>query len=206
MLVKVCGMTIAEQIGLLQGADFFGLIFAERSPRNAFGLQPDKLNDIPIPSVGVFVDEAPSRILQLATHYKFDIVQLHGSESPEMCRQLAENSLKVWKSVPISTMDDLKKIKAYIGIVDAIVLDAKTTGDTPYDGGTGRKFDWSVISHYDYETPFIVAGGVGPNDVEDLRNITNPHMLGVDINSRFELSPGNKDIISVNKFIKEIKR
>lgn len=199
--IKVCGMTCPAQMQSIQSADYIGLIFYELSPRNAFNTNQKEVRHLKIPKVGVFVDKSFSDIIRLANDFGVSVIQLHGNEPVELCRDIRQAGFKVWKAISVSQSDDLSNISRFSGSVDRILLDTPGTNF----GGTGKKFNWDLLTNYTYDIPFMLAGGIGPNDVCFLESIRHPFLAGFDINSRFEVSPGIKDISLVNRFIEQIK-
>ena len=165
--------------------------------------------------VGVFVDEAIETVCRLAADYALDYIQLHGSESPDYLRALraacsacgcATAAPQLIKAFNISTAEDLFQTAPYAGLADLFLFDTKGKSV----GGNGEKFDWSVLSAYDGDTPFLLSGGIGPNDAEALTSqfspLTSKKCIGIDLNSRFELAPGIKDVAALRKFLNEINR
>ena len=194
--IKVCGMAYPDNIHDVAALhpDYIGLIFHTSSPRNAYLLLP---TDLPagIRRVGVFVNRPASDILAIAAYYDLSAVQLHGDETPEFCQSLKGHGFEVWKAVGIETAEDFKAIERYD--VDRIVLDKKS----PSRGGTGRKFDWTLLEHYTAPTPFMLAGGIGPEDAQAVAIMDHPRLVGFDLNSRFESEPGVKDITLLKSFL-----
>jgi phosphoribosylanthranilate isomerase len=198
MIIKVCGMRDAENIREVEalGIDLMGFIFWPKSSRY--------VNERPayLPTqckrVGVFVDEDVNTIKKLANDYAIDYIQLHGSESPEYVQQL--RNWQVIKAFNIATTEDLEATKTYEGIVDYFLFDTKGKSV----GGNGEKFDWSVLEAYHGDTPFLLSGGIGPDDAERVRTFQHEKCIGIDLNSKFELSPALKDINKLQEFIKEL--
>ena len=198
MIIKVCGMRDAENIREVEalGIDLMGFIFWPKSSRY--------VNERPayLPTqckrVGVFVDENVNTIKKLANDYALDYIQLHGSESPEYVQQL--RNWQVIKAFNIATTEDLEATKTYEGIVDYFLFDTKGKSV----GGNGEKFDWSVLEAYHGDTPFLLSGGIGPDDAERVRTFQHEKCIGIDLNSKFELSPALKDINKLQEFIKEL--
>ncbi|WP_185851756.1 phosphoribosylanthranilate isomerase [Blattabacterium cuenoti] len=199
--IKICGVKLnIEKISNLF-PDFIGFIFYPYSPRfvgkNFF---PPKLKK-GILKTGVFVNESKENILKIGK--KLDFVQLHGTESPSYCEDLTQkNGLKLIKSFRIDDSFSFKKIKNYIYSCSYFLFDSQT----PFYGGSGKKFTWNKLYEYHFDTPFFLSGGIGIEDIENIKNFSHPKMFGIDINSRFEISPGNKDKTSINNFIKEIRK
>lgn len=198
--IKVCGMRDPENLELLcsLGPDYVGFIFYSESKRYV-GHRPDPLlfNLVPpgIQKVGVFVNEQLDAIIKRFEEHGLDLVQLHGHESPEFCRELTDAGIPLIKALaPDSSLFD------YAGVVQFFLF------DTPAAtwGGTGKKFDWDLLKGRSIPVPFLMSGGIGPRDVEAIRQIRQENFVGVDVNSRFELSPGLKDIGQLERFMKEL--
>ena len=150
--------------------------------------------------VGVFVNEDIERVKHIAGEFALDIIQLHGSESPEYAQQLRD--WKVIKAFNIATKEDLEATKPYEGAADYFLFDTKGKSV----GGNGEKFDWSVLADYVGETPFLLSGGIGPDDAARIKAFHHPRCIGIDLNSRFECSPGVKDIQKLSTFLKNVSR
>jgi phosphoribosylanthranilate isomerase len=148
--------------------------------------------------VGVFVDEEIQSVRRIADEYALDYIQLHGNESSEYCAQL--QGLHLIKAISVSSRNDIATYKTYEGLVEYFLFDTKC----PSVGGSGQQFDWSVLSAYDGSTPFLLSGGIGPDDAERIKSFHHPQCIGIDLNSRFELAPGLKDVIKLQAFIKEL--
>ena len=203
MEIKVCGIRTRQNLSYLNQADveMIGLIFFERSKR--FVEQGDvNFNDLKSVSkkkVGVFVNASEAYVKAKIAEYGLHAIQLHGEESPAYCK-VFKGTVEVIKAFSVS--DKLpNNIGVYLGAIDRVLFDTK---GVDY-GGNGIKFDWQILESYDFGIPFMVSGGIGPNDVEAIKNIKNPEMVGVDVNSKFELEPGLKNEAVLEKFIKEIK-
>ncbi len=150
--------------------------------------------------VGVFVDAAIDDVRQHIADYRLDIIQLHGHESSDFIRQfrlLCGDSIAIIKAFNIATKEDLDATVPYVGLVDYFLFDTKG----PSVGGNGEKFDWSVLEAYNGETPFLLSGGIGPNDAERILDYNHPKCIGIDLNSRFEIEPGIKDIVKLKTFL-----
>ena len=200
------------------GVNMIGLIFWPKSPRyvqsissNA-GIIPDLKNpaikDIStsdVSYVGVFVDEMPQNVVTQAYNYKLDYIQLHGNESPIYIDNLRNTlvpdilpNVKIIKALSINEEADILKWKTYEGHVDMFLFDTKNTQTV---GGTGKHFDWSLINLYDGNIPFLLSGGIGPDDAEAVKSFEHPMWVGIDLNSRFEKAPGMKDVDKLKAFI-----
>jgi phosphoribosylanthranilate isomerase len=207
MKIKVCGMREAANIAEVAplSPDFMGFIFYERSPRYAGGMPPRALDALPPQTkrVGVFVDAPEERVLETARRYSLDLVQLHGSEPPEMCAALRAGGIGVIKAFGIGSREDVERAAAYEGTCDYYIFD---TADTSH-GGTGRKFDHSLLESYSGPTPYLLSGGLGPEDAPALATAARKNTLcaGFDVNSRFETAPGTKDPDAIEQFMGTIK-
>lgn len=202
--------------------DFLGFIFYPKSPRYAQKAIPEaeliadtattaRHDDIEWRKpqrVGVFVDETPQAIIAHIHNDQLDYVQLHGHELPEMIDHLKRavisdnrHSLKVIKAFSISKPDDLLQTKAYEGIADLFLFDTPTESY----GGSGKKFDWQMLQAYDGHTPFLLSGGIGPEDTDRIRTFEHPQCIGIDLNSRFETAPGIKDVEALRQFTENLR-
>ncbi len=200
MIIKVCGMREAENIREVErlGIDLMGFIFWPKSSRYV-SKRPDYLPQ-QVKRVGVFVDEDPEEVKRLADNYSLDYIQLHGHETPEVISYLRTSaSPHPWmiKAFNIATEEDLSQTLPYEGLADLFLFDTK--GQSV--GGNGVKFNWDVLDAYQGSTPFLLSGGIGPDDAAQVNAFRHPKCIGIDLNSRFELSPGLKDIAKLKEFI-----
>ena len=223
MVIKVCGMRDARNIREVSqlGVDMIGMIFYPKSPRyvemqsSHAGIIPDYAKeDINIKSsksparVGVFVDDMVQNIVTRVVNYHLDYVQLHGNEPREMCENLRSTldpdirpGIKIIKAISVSDASDIQKYKEYVGAVDLFLFDTKCKTV----GGSGQQFDWQVLEQYDGEVPFLLSGGIGPEDASRLHAFHHPKCIGIDLNSRFEIEPGVKDVEKLKGFLNEIQ-
>lgn len=203
------------------GVDMIGMIFYPKSPRyvemqsSHAGIIPDYAKeDISIESsktparVGVFVDDMVQNIVTRVVNYHLDYVQLHGNEPREMCENLRSTldpdirpGIKIIKAISVSDASDIQKYKEYVGAVDLFLFDTKCKTV----GGSGQQFDWQVLEQYDGEIPFLLSGGIGPDDASRLHAFHHPKCIGIDLNSRFEIEPGVKDVEKLKGFLNEIQ-
>ncbi len=204
MKIKVCGMRNPgnlEQVCALR-PDFVGFIFYSGSKRFV-GDSPDRaLFRIPSPEiqkVGVFVNESMSTVKKAFNRFALHLVQLHGNESPDYCSRLSQEGIPVIKA--LDARADLALMEAYREHVKYFLFD---TPDPGY-GGTGRKFDWSLLKGIPASLSFLLGGGIGPGDEAGVLNLDHQGMLGVDLNSRFEVTPGFKDVKKLNAFMATLK-
>ena len=208
-MIKVCGMREAENIREVEalGIGLMGFIFWPKSSRYV----SERPSYLPThcKRVGVFVDATIDEIRQKAEEYRLDFVQLHGHESPELISHLSllTPHLSIIKAISVSCRDDIATYKDYEGLVDYFLFDTKCT----CMGGSGQQFDWSVLADYDGNTPFLLSGGIGPNDAERLKALPAvsgfpaDKCVGIDLNSRFEQAPALKDINKLKEFINTIR-
>lgn len=209
MRVKVCGMTQMEQVEKLSGigATFAGFIFYPKSPRYVLRhlttTQIKKQNDIN--KVGVFVNASADHVLQMVDECRLHMVQLHGDESPKYCERIADY-ISVVKAFRLSDNDHIEwTIRPYMSMCDMFLFDTEGAGY----GGTGKKFNWEILEGSVIGKPFFLSGGIEPGDTEQLKEFARKPvanaLFAVDINSKFEISAGVKDLEKVGKFIDEIK-
>ena len=203
--IKVCGMrdiqNITELITLKP--DFIGFIFYPPSKRFVKGiLNSCEIIIIPdtIIKTGVFVNEDTGIILRTVDEFKLQAVQLSGNETPEICNELKNKGIRILKTFHMDNSFDFNIIEPYLKNVDYVLFDTKSDGY----GGSGIKFNWSILESYKYEIPFFLSGGITEDDIPEINDIKNPAFFGVDINSRFELSPAVKDIEKIKKFMKNL--
>ena len=235
MVIKVCGMRDAQNIREVSqlGVDMIGMIFYPKSPRyvemqsSHAGIIPDYAKEdigasdssgsssesVSTSSksparVGVFVDDMVQNIVTRVVNSHLDYVQLHGNEPREMCENLRSTldpdirpGIKIIKAISVSDASDIQKYKEYVGAVDLFLFDTKCKTV----GGSGRQFDWQVLEQYDGEVPFLLSGGIGPDDASRLHAFHHPKCIGIDLNSRFEIEPGVKDVEKLKGFLNEIQ-
>ena len=201
---KVCGMNFPDNVAAVDalGVDLLGFVFYPNSPR-CVATPPEKLPPTRAKRVGVFVDQDEDEILSAVGRYGLDGVQLHGAESPDFCRRLRGSlppGTLLVKAVGVASSEDLTTALAYEEVADCLLFDTRCATH----GGSGRRFDWSLLSRYRGNLPFLLSGGLGPGDEERVRSFRHPRCLGVDLNSRFELSPGVKDVAALARFLRGI--
>ena len=199
-MIKVCGMREVENIREVEalGIDLMGFIFWPKSSRYVSG-RPAYL-PTQCKRVGVFVNEDIEK--NIAEDYVLDFIQFHGSESPEQISHLSPltSHLSIIKAFNIATANDLEATKPYEGIADYFLFDTKAQ----LPGGSGQQFDWSVLADYVGETPFLLSGGIGPDDAESVKAFHHPKCVGFDLNSKFEIEPALKDIQKLKTFLEQL--
>ena len=194
-----------RKVAAIREIDLIGLIFYPHSPRFVDSAKTaDALTDIrKIRIVGVFVNEVPEIVVRKCTEYHLDYIQLHGNESPEYLiniTKLLHGRVKIIKAFSIRAEEDLQSISGYEGLCEYFLFDTPSTGY----GGSGKTFDWNILQYYSGSTPFLLSGGIGHDSIESLRNFHHRLWAGVDLNSRFELRPGLKDVTLIADFVKQL--
>ena len=201
MIIKVCGLNNSENINQLMklDLDFMGIIFYEKSSRF---FSSDVLPKSEKKYVAVFVDESLEVIKKLINIYKFEYVQLHGNEDEKFCKELS-SFCNIIKAFRIDDTFDLNDIEKYSKYCKYFLFDTFTESY----GGSGKKFNWDLLLNYDHKKDFILSGGINLELISSIKKLKNqlPNLIGVDLNSKFEIKPGLKDINRVKKFIKSIK-
>ena len=206
------------------GIDMMGFIFYAKSPRYVksinthAGIIPNMANSkvkdstetgTRLPKkVGVFVNEMPQMVITHAYNYELDYLQLHGDESPvyidNLKRTLVPDILpdvKIIKALSIREADDVKRWRQYEGHADMLLFDTRCEGY----GGSGEQFPWAVLNDYDGNIPFLLSGGIGPDDAERIKAFHHPMCIGIDLNSKFESEPGVKNVEMLRTFVRKIK-
>ncbi|MBZ4675868.1 MAG: hypothetical protein JG782_487 [Anaerophaga sp.] len=205
--IKVCGMRDRQNIEELVKLkpDYIGFIFYSKSPRYAGSiLTPETAMDIPetIKKTGVFVNADLKTIKATCQRFNLHVVQLHGKETPEFCMEIRQAGYEVIKAFSLKQPSDLDDALKYNDACDFFLFDAPTDKH----GGSGEKFDWPVLNNFNVEKPFFLSGGIEESDVQRIRNNFPLRPYAVDINSRFEVSPGLKNIEAVRRFMMAMKQ
>jgi len=202
--LKICGMKLPENIQSVTTLkpDYLGFIFFRDSKRFVDGLTPSFVKNLPagIKRTGVFVNEELNRVAQLAVLYGLNAVQLHGQEPVKYCIALkgllADAGIQLIKAFGVDENFDFNVVNAYANVVDYFLFDTQT----PDHGGSGKTFNWSLLKNYTLNKPYFLSGGIALESVEQLKQINDPRLYAIDINSRFELAPGLKDIDKLKDF------
>jgi len=207
--IKVCGLTNAMQVRQLNdmGIEFAGFNFYRRSPRYVYKQMPSttikKLGG-KINKVGIFVNEDPQELLKAVDDCGLYLVQLHGDESPRYCEKIS-NYISVIKVFRLSDDDNVEwKIKDYYDAADMFMFDTETAAF----GGSGKKFNWQILMDVNIRKPFFLAGGIAADDADELKAFARlpvaKDLFAIDINSKFEILPGVKDIELIKMFKKKL--
>ncbi|MDT0552766.1 phosphoribosylanthranilate isomerase [Urechidicola vernalis] len=224
MKIKICGMRNSENIQevIKLSPDYLGFIFYDKSKRHVIDFPELKIPKS-IKKVGVVVNESIETILKYIQNYELDAIQLHGNETPEFCEKLKEivtssavekshqdkilrqaqydKKLEIIKAFSVDEHFDFEKAKAYEPFCELFIFDTKGKGY----GGTGLKYDWNLLKKYKRETPFLLSGGIGPNDGTSIKEFNHRLCIGVDLNSGFEDAPGLKNKEKLQSFLNELK-
>lgn len=207
MKVKICGLNNPENLQAIQvfNPDFLGFIFYEKSPRCLDLNRMEKpIQDLETNAekVGVFVDAPIDQVLAYSQLLGLDYCQLHGGESLDYVKTIKAAGLKIIKVFRIGKAGIQKQqLDAFDGLCDYFLFDTNTKNY----GGSGKKFDWAIVNQYKGKTPFILSGGIGPEDAALIKQVDHPMFAGVDLNSRFESEPGIKNTDSLNQFFTALK-
>lgn len=218
-LVKICGVrTTAHALAAVRaGADLVGFVFVPKSPR---AIRPDDANDIvteikqmsfdegfALPKFcGLFVDAGEKLLSEAApflSHFQF-----HGHEDAERVAEIrAEFGLEVIKAIGVAEASDFSAVAGFAEAADMLIFDTRPPKGAPLPGGNGEAFDWSILKHYQAETPFLLAGGLNPQNVAKAIKAAKGHtaFAGVDVSSGVELKPGDKDEALIAAFVKAAK-
>jgi len=213
MKLKVCGMRETENILDVANLkpDYMGLIFYEKSPRFVEKAIPEISSEIK--RTGVFVNATLDFILKKAHDYKLKAIQLHGEESSEFCKELKSalnKEIEIIKVFSIKESFNFEELASYEDIVDFFLFDTKGKNK----GGNGMVFNWNVLKEYPSQTPFFLSGGIGLEEIEEIRSLhtyfqkenKSELLYAVDVNSKFENSPGNKNAEQVFEFQKQLQQ
>ena len=199
MKIKICGLKFESNIlGLSKlEPDYMGFVFWEKSKRLVIGSTPN-LSQTKIKKTGVFVNADFEKIKDKVRVHKLEAIQLHGLESPEFCEKIKDLGVEIIKAFSIDENFNFNVLEKYELCSDYFLFDTK--GKSP--GGNGISFDWEILRNYKYEKKFFLSGGIGIesiNAIKKIKNLSLP-LFCVDINSRFELNPGEKNIELIKSF------
>ncbi len=206
MKIKICGMKFMDNIRAVEKLkpDYIGFIFYKKSKRyvgEELTKEVFEKIDKSIHKVGVFVNEEINSILRIKKKFNFDYIQLHGDESPEYCKILQEKGCLIIKSFSIDDQFDFNLAHNYSPFCHYFLFDTK---GKKY-GGNGETFNWSLLNNYQLNIPFFLSGGIEINNISGAFRIKNKKIIGLDLNSKLEQSPGIKDIQKVKSVITKIR-
>jgi phosphoribosylanthranilate isomerase len=207
--IKICGLREAETLdaALEAGADYIGLVFFKPSPRNIAVAEATVLADRArgrARVVALVVDPAEAALAEIAATVRPDVVQFHGSESPDFIAAFRTGfSGEVWKAVLVESAADVEAARAYSSAVDRILFDARPPREATRPGGNGESFDWTILSGLDLGKPFVLSGGLNPDNVVEAVQIAGPGV--VDVSSGVERATGIKDPAKIRAFVDAVR-
>ena len=201
MKLKVCGMKYPDNVRAVAALlpDYMGFIFYKPSKRYCGETLTPEFVKALSPSIlktGVFVNESLEEVLRICAAYGFKAVQLHGHETPEFCLACKNAGLEVIKVFHVGETMDWSILEPYKKVADYFLFDTKT----PEYSGSGMRFNWEILQEYDNEIPLFLSGGVDESILTELNDLKTVSIYALDVNSRFELEPGLKDVDRIKKF------
>lgn len=200
--IKVCGMRELENIIQLKelAPDYLGFIFYPKSPRYVETIDKSLLSLLPpIKKTAVFVNASLDEVITIIKEYRFEAIQLHGNESSDYCSEIKKEGVEVIKAFGIHEKFDWKLLEPYLDTVDYFLFDTYTSAH----GGSGKTFKWEVLKNYPFKKPYFLSGGIGPDNIESALTIQDERLYGLDLNSKFEDSPGLKNIELLKTVLKK---
>ncbi len=199
--LKVCGMRDADNLAALVELkpEFIGFIFYDKSPRFVGDMDEAVARAVPksIKKVGVFVNATPEYVLRMTKKYELQFAQLHGQETPDFCRQLKMRGVNIIKAFAIDESFNFTSLNNFKPHTDFFLFDTK--GAQP--GGNGEVFDWNLLRRYDNDKPFFLSGGLSLQNIDLVSELEGMKVYGLDINSKFETAPAQKDIEKIAELI-----
>lgn len=200
--IKVCGMREAENIiDLLRlPVDYVGFIFYEKSLRYVADPVIAPFENTNAKKVGVFVNATEADIRDKIDRHQLSVVQLHGQETWEICNEIKKMGVEVWKAFGIGGQFDFSALADYEKTVDCFIFDTKTT----LHGGSGQTFDWNILKQYEGSTPYFISGGLSAENILSALDLGDSRLIGLDLNSKFEDSPGLKNIELIRQALNKI--
>lgn len=201
MKIKVCGMREVENIQAASAldVDYLGFIFYQKSKRYTKSVPQVDLKSS-IQKVGVFVNHPLEEVTEIAEKNDLAVLQLHGNESPAYCQELKDRGYQLIKVFHVNEEFDFESTLVYDAVCDFFLFDTKGK----QLGGNGYAFDWQLLEKYQGNKPFFLSGGISLDDVERIKSLNLKQLYGVDVNSRFEIEAGVKNIQKLKSFIKEL--
>jgi phosphoribosylanthranilate isomerase len=203
--VKICGLATVDDVRACAdaGANYMGLVFFEKSPRNIIIPAARELAlaaPLGLAKVALVVNPSDAQLDAITATVPLDMLQLHGRETPERVAEVkARYGLPVMKAVGIADGDDLPKLESYFGVADQILVDAKPPKGGELPGGNGLSFDWRLIAGRRWPCPWMLAGGLTPENVAEAVKMTGAKQ--VDVSSGVEDAPGQKNAELIQKFV-----
>lgn len=191
--IKICGMRQQANIAEMRQLhpDYMGFIFY---PKSARFFPEEKIVNIDssgtIRNTAVFVNPTTGEVQRILSSGKFQAVQLHGQEEPAFCHSLRRQGYEIIKAFGVNEGFDFSKLEAYLDVADYFLFDTKS----PQHGGTGKSFPWEILQDYPYSKGYFLSGGIGPENLSQALQLSDPRLYAVDLNSRFESAPGMKNI------------
>lgn len=200
-------MKIPDNIKSVSGLkpNFMGFIFYPPSKRFVgLDLERNHLNCIgkEIVKTAVFVNATIGEVVEFAKVYGMEAVQLHGNESPAFCQQVKDAGFFTIKAFGVDDAFEFEVLNSYQNYVDLFLFDTKTE----QHGGSGKPFNWDILQNYASEKPFMLSGGIGVENLDEVLSLNHPQFYGIDINSKFEIEPGLKDMAKLETAFKKLKR
>ena len=203
--VKICGLTSLADVeaAAVAGANYVGFVFFEKSPRNVSVSQARALAiEVPmgIAKVALVVNATDAELDEITSAVPLDILQLHGKETPERVAEIKKRyGLPVMKAVGVADESDLPALESYSAVADQLLIDAKPPKNADLPGGNGLAFDWRLIAGREFSVPWMLAGGLTPENVAEAVRMTGTQQ--VDVSSGVESAPGVKDAARIRRFI-----
>lgn len=199
MKIKVCGMREAANMQAVDafGIDYMGFIFYEKSPRNCTETIQTPINAA---RVGVFVNSSMQQVEDTVAAQQLKLVQLHGNESADYCKVLKDKGIGVIKAFRVDQYFDFQLLQVYEGSCDYFLFDAK---GAQY-GGNGIQFDWNILQRYSLKLPFFLSGGIDLQSLAAIKNLQIPQLYAIDVNSKFEIKPGLKNIEMIEQLTQQM--
>jgi phosphoribosylanthranilate isomerase len=203
---KICGISTPETLdaAIKGGASHIGFVFFPKSARNvSIDRAAELAARLPshVKAVGLFVDPEPDLIDAVRAKVTLQVLQFHGDERPAFTVQMGRaHGLEIWKAIPVKTASDLALAGEYRGAVHRILYDAKAPAGHDIPGGLGVRFDWSLLNGFAHPLPWVLAGGLDPNNVAQAIRSTGADF--VDVSSGVEVKPGIKDVDKIAAFLK----
>ena len=204
--IKICGLSTEASIdaAIANGADYFGLVHFEKSPRNVSLERAKQLRDYAadrIKTVLLLVNADPRLTGKAIADVRPDVLQFHGSETPEWVRLVRDKAdQEIWKAIGVRDSAGLAKTSRYVGTVDRLLFDAPAKA---LPGGTGTSFDWSLLAGHQHEVDWGLAGGLDPDNVADALHATRAPL--VDVSSGVESAPGVKQVDRIAAFCQAVR-